>query len=66
MQARDEDEDRVNSYAAHLYSQYPMAFQMPVRGQMCEKVVDRLLLNFYRHPGTALYLKMVTGYDSCV
>jgi len=62
--ARDEDEDRVNSYAAHLYSQYPMAFKMPVRGPMCEKVVDRLLLNFYRHPGTALYLKMVTGYDS--
>ena len=66
MIARDEDEDRVNSYAAHLYSQYPMAFKMPVRGPMCEKVVDRLLLNFYRHPGTALYLKMVTGYDSCV
>jgi hypothetical protein len=64
--ARDEDEDRVNSYAAHLYSQYPLAFKMPVRGPMCEKVVDRLLLNFYRHPGTALYLKMVTGYDSCV
>ena len=52
--ARDEDEDRVNSYAAHLYSQYPAAFQMPVRGEMCRKVVDRLLLNFYRHPGTAL------------
>ena len=62
--ARDEDEDRVNSYAAHLYAQYPLAFKMPVRGAMCEKVVDRLLLNFYRHPGTALYLKMVTGYDS--
>ena len=66
MTARDEDEDRVNSYAAHLYSQYPLAFQMPVRGAMCQKVIDRLLLNFYRHPGTALYLKMVTGYDSCV
>lgn len=56
----------MNSYAAHLYSQYPLAFKMPVRGPMCEKVIDRLLLNFYRHPGTALYLKMVTGYDSCV
>jgi SAM-dependent methyltransferase len=62
--ARDEDLERVESYAAHLYGQYPMAFKMPVRGAMCEKVVDRLLLNFYRHPGTALYLKMVTGYDS--
>ena len=62
--ARDEDEDRVNSYAAHLYSQYPAAFQMPVRGEMCRKVVDRLLLNFYRHPGTALYEKMVTGCAS--
>lgn len=36
----------------------------PYFGPRCHKVGERLIANFYRHPGTALYLKMVTGYDS--
>jgi len=64
--ARDEDVPRVDAYVDHLFSQYPLAFKNPFfgRGEMCLKVTDRLLKNFYRHPGTALYLKMVSGYDS--
>ena len=50
--ARDEDLERVESYAAHLYGQYPLAFKMPVRGAMCEKVVDRLLLSASPLPPT--------------
>jgi hypothetical protein len=46
------------------WGRYPLAFNIPMRGPRCLTVVDRLLKNFYRHPGTALYLKMVTGYDS--
>lgn len=60
IQARDEDEDRVNAYADQLFGQYPLAFKMPIRGAPCLHVVDRLLKNFYRHPGTALYYKMVS------
>ena len=59
-----QDVPRVDAYVNHLYSQYPLAFNIPMRGQRCLTVVDRLLKNFYRHPGTALYLKMVTGFDS--
>ena len=34
------------------------------RSWRCRHVVDRLIKSFYRHPGTALYLKMVSGYVS--
>jgi len=62
--ARDEDEDRVNAYVDSMLGQYPLAFKMPFKGAECRHVVDRLIKSFYRHPGTALYLKMVSGYDS--
>ena len=64
IQARDEDEARVNAYTTQLFAQYPV-FQTPFGiGSTCELVSDRLIKNFYRHPGTACYLKMVTGFDS--
>jgi SAM-dependent methyltransferase len=61
--ARDEDEARVNAYCTQLFDKFH-AFKLPVVGKKCEIVADRLLKNFYRHPGTALYERMVTGYDS--
>jgi SAM-dependent methyltransferase len=63
IKARDEDEARVNAYTTSLYGKYPV-FKVPWIGEECELVADRLIKNFYRHPGTALYLKMVTGFDS--
>jgi len=62
--ARDEDTDRVNNYVLSITGQYPVFRYGGSRGKTCEHVVDRLIKNFYRHPGTALYLKMVTGFDS--
>ena len=61
--ARDEDHDRVVAYIDHIIGQYPV-MKVPYFGDRCAKVTERLIANFYRHPGTALYLKMVTGYDS--
>jgi SAM-dependent methyltransferase len=62
--ARDEDEARVNSFVSEMMARYPVFEYTGSRGKTCGHVVDRLLKNFYRHPGTALYLKMVTGFDS--
>lgn len=61
--ARDEDYDRVEAYMAHIIGQYPV-MKVPYFGPRCAKVTNRLIANFYRHPGTALYLKMVSKYDS--
>lgn len=58
--ARVEDEDRVNSYCNSVFDKF-MILRVHKR---CRRVVDRLLKNFYRHPGTALFDRMVTGYDS--
>lgn len=63
VKARVEDEQRVNMFVDHMIGQFPV-FDTPRLGQRCSHVVDRLLKNFYRHPGTALYLKMVTGAHS--
>jgi len=62
--ARDEDLPRVNAYTDSVTDQYPFFKYAGERGKTCKHVVDRLIKNFYRHPGTALYLKMVTGFDS--
>jgi len=61
--ARDEDFERVEGVMKQLIEPYPV-FKLPYFGPRCEKVTNRLIANFYRHPGTALYLKMVTGFDS--
>ena len=63
VQARDEDEDRVNMYIQHMIDGFPV-MRIPFFGTRCAKVSDMLIKNFYRHPGTTLYQKMVTGYDS--
>merc|ERR1712187_484904 len=61
--ARDEDAPRVNAYTTSVLAQFPI-FSLPRYGPRCALVADRLLKNFYRHPGTALYVRMVTGFDS--
>jgi len=61
--ARDEDFDRVEGVIDQLLAPYPI-MKAPYFGPRCHKVGERLIANFYRHPGTALYLKMVTGFDS--
>lgn len=61
--ARDEDYERVEAVMDELIGKYPI-MKAPYFGERCTKVTNRLIANFYRHPGTALYLKMVTGYDS--
>eukprot|EP00519_Triparma_laevis_P005490 CAMPEP_0182499778 /NCGR_PEP_ID=MMETSP1321-20130603/7945_1 /TAXON_ID=91990 /ORGANISM="Bolidomonas sp., Strain RCC1657" /LENGTH=392 /DNA_ID=CAMNT_0024704021 /DNA_START=14 /DNA_END=1192 /DNA_ORIENTATION=+ len=61
--ARDEDYERVEACMDQLLDPYPV-MKVPYFGPRCHKVGERLIANFYRHPGTALYLKMVTGYDS--
>ena len=62
--ARDEDTPRVNAYVSQLLDRFPVTTWGGSRGKTCGLVLDRLIKNFYRHPGTACYLKMVTGYDS--
>jgi len=63
VKARDEDEVRVNMYVDHLKAQFPV-MSLPHIGARCGSVADRLIKNFYRHPGTALYHKMVNGAHS--
>ena len=61
--ARDEDKERVDLALRQLMAPY-YVMRVPYIGPRCYHVTERLIANFYRHPGTALYLKMVTGYDS--
>ena len=62
--ARDEDEPRVNLYVDQAMDSFPV-LRMPFGpGKKCRHVCDRLLKNFYRHPGTDLYERMVSGHDS--
>lgn len=62
--ARDEDKKRVDMYVDYLLGNFPVMKYVPHFGPQCHHVCDMLIKNFYRHPGTALYEKMETGYDS--
>jgi ubiquinone/menaquinone biosynthesis C-methylase UbiE len=61
--ARDEDKERVDLAVMQLLSPY-IGTKLPYFGERCLKVGERLIANFYRHPGTAMYIKMTTGFDS--
>jgi len=63
VKARIEDKDRVDMYVQHLIDQFPV-MSVPYFGKRCAHVTDRLIKNFYRHPGTKLYQQMVTGAHS--
>lgn len=63
IEARDQDIDRVNSFVDQMLGGYPV-FKTPVVGAPCRHAMDRMVKNFYRHPGTDLYQRMVVGADS--
>jgi len=61
--ARDLDKARVDLLIPQLLEPFGV-FKVPYVGPRCHYVIERLIANFYRHPGTALYLNMVTNFDS--
>lgn len=61
--ARDEDYARVELVLKQFIDRYAV-MHLPYFGERCSTVANRLIANFYRHPGTAMYLKMTTGTDS--
>jgi len=61
--ARDEDAPRVEAIMEAVRTHY-MAFKIPYFGASCSEVIIKLIRNFYRDPSTAMYDKMVQGYDS--
>jgi ubiquinone/menaquinone biosynthesis C-methylase UbiE len=61
--ARDEDKARVESFLDQLWDKYPV-FGIPQVGPGCRSTLDTVVKNFYRHPGTDLYQRMVVGIDS--
>jgi ubiquinone/menaquinone biosynthesis C-methylase UbiE len=63
VKARLEDKDRVDMYVKHLLTWFK-GTSLPYFGSRCLHVLDRLVKNFYRHPGTALFKRMETGADS--
>jgi ubiquinone/menaquinone biosynthesis C-methylase UbiE len=63
IQARDLDAARVNAYVKSLQERY-MIFGLLGKENMCYKTTEMLVKNFYRHPSTALYNTMVSGFDS--
>merc|ERR1739844_152534 len=63
VQARIEDEDRTEMFMDYAASYFPVQ-SVPYFGDRCSKVVKKLVKNFYRHPGTALFKKMETGAHS--
>ena len=63
--ARDEDVSRVNAYLTAAYEHY-FGLWLSGRNSTCTTAAEMMLKNFYRHPGTELYLRMVRGIDSYV
>ena len=63
VRARDLDAPRVNAFINSLGDKYK-AFRWFGKESTCAKAGELLVKNFYRHPGTALYLTMVSGFDS--
>jgi len=61
--ARDQDVGRVDLYIEQSFARFPI-FKAPYVGERCYNVSEMLLKNFYRHPGTDLYQRMVTKHDS--
>merc|ERR1711865_407836 len=55
--ARDEDLDRVEHYYRAVHDNFLALRLFP----KCDHAVNRLFLNFCRHPGTALYKRMLEG-----
>jgi len=63
VKARQEDSKRVDMFVDSVINNFPV-MKIPIIGEKCASVSALLIKNFYRHPGTQLYEKMVVGYDS--
>jgi ubiquinone/menaquinone biosynthesis C-methylase UbiE len=63
IRARNEDYDRVEKALDGILDSV-VGMELPFFGARCRRVTKQLIANFYRHPGTAMYLKMVVGEDS--
>jgi len=63
VKARQEDAKRVDMFVQSVLDHFPVQ-SVPYFGPKCGVVTSLLIKNFYRHPGTQLYEKMVVGYDS--
>lgn len=58
--ARENDFDRVEKYVADIDEFMYFLKYFPT----CKQVVNHLILDFYRHPGTRLFTNMVNKVDS--
>jgi len=58
--AREEDFDRVEKYVEDIDEMLYFLRYFPT----CKKVVNHLILDFYRHPNTRLFTNMVTKQDA--
>jgi len=63
VRARDEDSPRCDAVIEAVKKHF-VAFEVPYFGEPCHDVISKLILNFYRDKGTALYDKMVQGFHS--
>ncbi len=63
IQARDEDEGRVNAFVEHCLDTF-YGFKMPVLGAKRRNEASLAMKNFYRNPGTHLYQTMIDGTDT--
>ena len=63
VRARDLDKARAEAYVEQCLNKF-YGFRVPVLGKKRRLQAEQALKNFYRHPGTRLYEKMVDGTDS--
>ena len=63
IQARDEDEGRVNAFVSHCLDSF-YGFKLPVLGAKRRNEASQAMKNFYRNPGTNLYQTMIDGTDT--
>ena len=61
--ARDQDAGRVQAYVDHALGRFP-AFRIPVLGRRRRREADGAMKNFYRNPGTKMYVNMKNGTDT--
>jgi len=65
IEARDQDAGRVELFMQQLLNTYPvLSPAFPLVGQGCRNTLEMLIKNFFRHPGTDLYERMVVRADS--
>ncbi len=63
IQARDEDQARVDAYVDHCLDSF-RGFRIPFVGPRRRVEARSAMKNFYRNPGTSMYSKMRDGTDT--